>query len=375
MKKQMISVLLTLALVFSLSSPLLSRPLAASGIYFTAVNDTLCPLNDATMPFWSGGNLYVPSVVFSSYDLGLSYVRDTPGQTALLYNRWKVLEFDLAKGGANNKIDTYYSADAAVRQGTVYFPLAFVCSYFGLNYSIVEGKLAPMVRVKSDAVVLSDTQFADAAATLMSSRYTSYQQSKKKPQPKPKPEEKEPDVEPLPQEEPSDKTVARVYLSVRADGSGVPAMLDELDRYGYKATFFFTPQELEQQEDLLRRITATGHRVGLIATEENAENALARGNASLRRITGTTTHMVLNESGAALPGSYVAYRPTLKSEDQSGSAANRAKRIVRKIQGSRGTVQLMMGSSAEDAGAFRTVCAALHEKHHTVRAVNEVVCG
>ena len=78
MKRRIWSILLALALSLSLGAPFLAvRPLAAGSVYFTAINDSLCPLNDSTMPFWSGGNLYLPSSVFSSYDLGLSYVRDT----------------------------------------------------------------------------------------------------------------------------------------------------------------------------------------------------------------------------------------------------------------------------------------------------------
>ena len=107
MKRRICSLLLTVAVVFSLGMPLLSaRSEAAGSVYFTAVNEQLCPLNDETMPFWSGGNLYVPSTVFSSYDLDVSYVRDTSAQTAILYTSQRVLEFDLVGGGANNKTGT-----------------------------------------------------------------------------------------------------------------------------------------------------------------------------------------------------------------------------------------------------------------------------
>ena len=52
MKRRIWSILLALALSLSLGAPLLAaRPLAAGNVYFTAVNDSLCPLNDSTMPF------------------------------------------------------------------------------------------------------------------------------------------------------------------------------------------------------------------------------------------------------------------------------------------------------------------------------------
>ena len=149
-KRRVTGLLLAAVLVFTLGVPLWAeRPLAAESVYFTAVNENVCPLNDETMPFWSGGTLYVPSPVLSSYDLGLSYVRDTSAQTAILYNSRKVLEFDLTGGGANNKMGTYYSASAISRRGYVYFPLSFVCNYFGLSYSVVDTVWAPLVRLRS----------------------------------------------------------------------------------------------------------------------------------------------------------------------------------------------------------------------------------
>ena len=41
---------------------------------------------------------------------------------------------ELARGGANNKLGTYYSASAIARHGSVYFPLSFVSSFFSFNY-------------------------------------------------------------------------------------------------------------------------------------------------------------------------------------------------------------------------------------------------
>ena len=67
MKRRIWSILLALALSLSLGAPLLAaRPLAAGNVYFTAVNDSLCPLNDSTMPslVWRK-SLYLPSSVFS----------------------------------------------------------------------------------------------------------------------------------------------------------------------------------------------------------------------------------------------------------------------------------------------------------------------
>ena len=377
MKRRIWSILLALALSLSLGAPFLAvRPLAAGSVYFTAINDSLCPLNDSTMPFWSGGNLYLPSSVFSSYDLGLSYVRDTSAQTAILYSSNKVLEFDLARGGANNKLGTYYSASAVSRHGSVYFPLSFVSSFFSLNYSVLDTALAPMVRVRSDTAVLSDSQFIDAATTLMASRYNAYEQSKK-PTPTPKPDN-EPNTDPIvpdpPQE--TEEEISKTTARIRADDAqNTSAILNTLDRYGYKATFFFSPAELDGQDDLLRRIVASGHRLALELN--NADTVgLQAGNKQLRRCTGTVTRMVLtNSADAARSAGYTVYTPSLSGQSLGATASVQAQRITRRIESASGSVKLLMDGDSIGASALSTLCNTWSSGGYTVRAVTETACS
>ena len=357
--------------------------MAAESIYFTAVNENVCPLNDETMPFWSGGNLYVPSTVLSAYDLGVSYVRDTSAQTAILYNTRKVLEFDLANGGANNKLGTYYSATAISRRGYIYFPVSFVCSYFSLNYSVVDTAWAPLVRLRSDSAVLSDSQFVDAATSLLASRYRTYEQGKKNtgtvtPATPTKPDTNHPEpTEPAQpaEEEPGSKAAARVLLAVRAGSDeNVTAMLNTLDRYGYKATFFYYPNMLSGRDDLLRRIVSSGHRIGLIQTGEGDE--LRGANEQLRRSTGTVTRMVLSSQKETVQAAgYTVYTPTLQAENLGSTASGRASRVMDRIGKSKGTVKVLLGGDDTTASALNTICAELRSGQHTVRAVNETACG
>ena len=62
MRRKLAALLLCLLLVFQLS-PVPSG--AAETVYFTAVNKNVLTLSDDTMPFWSGGYLYVPSTIFT----------------------------------------------------------------------------------------------------------------------------------------------------------------------------------------------------------------------------------------------------------------------------------------------------------------------
>ena len=383
MKRRAAGFLMALVMLLTVGTPLLTaRPMAADNIYFTAVNDNLCPLNDETMPFWSGGNLYVASTVFSSYDLGLSYARDTSAQTAVLYNRNKVLEFDLANGGANNKLGTYYSARAISKGGYVFFPLAFVCSYFGLSYSLRDTSWIPLVRVCGSAI-LSDSQFIDAASTLMASRYYAYRQSKNPGTNTPADSDNEGgDTPNLPQpeeetEQEDNKDTARVLLAIRAgDDASLVSMLNTLDRYGYQATIFFDPASLQGRDDLLRRIVASGHRIGLIQSAGADVSALEEGNGRLRQCTGTTTRMVLSSyQTTAHSAGYAVYEPTLSAQTMGSTASSRASRIFSAIESRSGTVKLLLGGDETTAEALPTLCRRLNQKDYTVRSVNETACS
>ena len=67
--------LLTLALCVGLFLPL---PVSAADLYFTAINERIEYLTSDTMPFWSGGTLYVPYTLFdknlnsTQTDLGIT---------------------------------------------------------------------------------------------------------------------------------------------------------------------------------------------------------------------------------------------------------------------------------------------------------------
>ena len=238
----------------------------------------------------------------------------------------------------------------------------------------------PMVRVRSDTAVLSDSQFIDAATTLMASRYNAYEQSKK-PTPTPKPDNEtntDPIVPDPPQEteEEISKTTARILLGIRADDAqNTSAILNTLDRYGYKATFFFSPAELDGQDDLLRRIVASGHRLALELN--NADTVgLQAGNKQLRRCTGTVTRMVLtNSADAARSAGYTVYTPSLSGQSLGTTASVQAQRITRRIESASGSVKLLMDGDSIGASALSTLCNTWSSGGYTVRAVTETACS
>ena len=60
--KRLLCLLLTVLMLCSLVP---ETTFADTTVYFTAVNDQLLSLSDDTMPFWSGGRLYLSSTAIS----------------------------------------------------------------------------------------------------------------------------------------------------------------------------------------------------------------------------------------------------------------------------------------------------------------------
>ena len=95
---------------------------AAKSVYFTAINDNIMPLTDATMPFWSGGFLYISGSVFTGYlreSIGVSYTYNSSKQIAALYavgKSNKSLVFDLATGQTQDRLGTLYANRPAIKR-------------------------------------------------------------------------------------------------------------------------------------------------------------------------------------------------------------------------------------------------------------------
>lgn len=166
-----------LALLLALALLPTAGEAVLSDVYFTAINEQLLDLSSDTMPFWSGGMLYVPSRVFTETDLGVSYVRNNTMGLVMLYTNRVDLRFDLEAQTAYDKRGNVYSGHAIERGGTVFFPLDLVCRYFGLTWSYSQTDTVPLVRIKSASGILDDPSFIDAAATQMASRYAAYEKS------------------------------------------------------------------------------------------------------------------------------------------------------------------------------------------------------
>ena len=298
------ALVLCLLLVFQIAVP--PRAEAANYVYFVAAGENVLPLSDATMPFWSGGYLYIASSIFTGTTreaLDIRYVRSDKQKTVVLYNSSgsRILCFEWEKNYAYDIDGNIYYPGAVRRNGEVYVPASLVAQFFGLQYSVnkvdsmvngqqIQGDLA---WIRKPGNVLTDQYFMDAASYAIASRYEAYLK-----------EQKQQDTSTpgdTPQEPAGvDMEGKRIYLCMTA-GDNTASLLDALDRYGVQAAFFCTPEFMERQGDLLRRMTATGQTIAILADAgdktRTVEEQLEAGNQALERATCGRTRLVRLENG------------------------------------------------------------------------------
>lgn len=340
---------LLLALLLCLG-PLSSVPAHAVGeVYFTALNDSILPLTWDTMPGWSGGVLYAPYTVFDSnttgINLSLNCSYDRGSGLVTVYNLQRMIVFDLAEGNCYDpNTGTFYQAKSVVMNGKPYLPVSTVCSLFGLSYSYLSTDYGYLVRIKSASTVLSDDRFIDAASSQMSRRLREYNQSLS-PAPSPEPGDQgssqvedgthsQTPSQPETPEVPTSHT--RFFMGIScSDGAYAAQMADALDSAGATAVFFFTPQQLTAQGDLVRRLISTGHSVGLLVEGETSravESSLAEGTQALTAVAQTPLRIVLCSAGASSAVSRLGYAVWDTSCTLSPSSSTSARSLALRAQ-------------------------------------------
>ena len=298
-KRPVLPLVLAVILAVGMFQPM---PAAAANLYFTGINDSVAPLTSSSMPYWSGGTLYVPYTVFDAnqngvgVSLGLYTSYNHRSHIVTIFNLKQMLVFDLERGTCRDDMTgAAYDARAVMRYGKPYVPLYVVCSVFGLEYSynqlsyISQGYL---VRIKSADAVLDDGLFIDRARELINNRLRDYTQSLS-------PAETTPTIPVSPSEPPEvDGGNVATYLAFRCESAdGLSAILNTLDGTGQYALFFLAPQVIEEEGGLVRRILGTGHSVGILAWEGEKE-ALSRGRLALEELAHTRTTLAYVPDGA-----------------------------------------------------------------------------
>jgi len=353
-----------------------SHAINAGDVYFTSVNDVLRPLTMDTMPTWVDGRLYVPASVFDSsvtgVDLGLYFRQNN--NTVTLYSLRQMLVFDLNRGIAYDQHAGESLPTRAVnRNGRIYLPVETVCNFFALEDSYNYTQYGYLVRIKNASARHNDAAFIDNAATTMSNSLQELlrsQQSSDSPTPpagidQPTPPPAGPDDTP--------KSHAQVYLAFRCQSAqGFPQILDQLDSYGLQAIFFFDPELLALQDDLVRRIIGSGHSIGLLAEGSNPDESrllLSQGNELLAHIahTAATAALVPADQQVTLAEEgWACWRETMNTQPrETERASSYAQRILTAI-GTRRTVRLTLDDSAQTARVLPSLLQQLENNEHRV---------
>ena len=132
--------LCTLLLLTLLLGPCPSANAAADGsdIIFLALNDSMpYTLSASTMPYWSGGQLYVHSSTFDITSINLSASYNASNMTLLLYSGTgrRSLTFYLAEGYVQTQSGATEEVTAAMRGDQVFLEYFGAGDHDGLRWT------------------------------------------------------------------------------------------------------------------------------------------------------------------------------------------------------------------------------------------------
>lgn len=347
---------------------------AAGTVVFTAVNDTLLPLADETMPFSAGGVLYVASMAFDGTDLGIFYSRSRDKNTAVLYKKRSVIIFDLAAGTIETNSGESFSGAAIVRGDVVFLPVDVMCRYFGFEYSYTRVSYGYLLRIKSDTVVLSDDVFIDAATAPMAQRYNRYGNT-------PEQAEAAPEAPPAPPPPAPDTTQRTAYLVVASTDPEKTAPL--LERFsGGCVTCLFAPDGFDGADELLRRLASGEGTIALRADAsagaESAVEQIEAGNRALWAAANTKTRLVWLDGASdetarrVAAAGYCPIRGALNLGGSGMSASRMSARILAAADARRGSCCVFLGADAEITGNLGALLNSLSEGRCTLARLNEV---
>ena len=371
-------------------------------VCFTALNNTLLELNDATMPFWSSGSLYIPSTALDreQRELGIFYNRASDQNTIVLYRGRTALFCDLSsRTYSDNNENAVRGNPPVTRGGILFFPLDLLCQYFDLSFTYTKTTHGYLARItSSDAQALSDSMFLDAATAPMEQRYSRYMQAKiPQPAPEPVPEPSgtveggssappptvptpsaPPDEEPVPELE-TERSVY-VALSIQNEASG-SALLDACE--GVPVASLFTQEALVRSGGLLRRLASEGQTIALrVDTSGGPQDTLERiasANHVLWAAANVKTRFVRLDNASEETRRAVqnaGYCPMLFSlilDGASGLAQNAVTRMISAADAGGGSCHVFLDADMLSAQELEQLFSELQESHCTLLRYTELL--
>lgn len=300
--KRLLCIMLVIALVLC-AVPVVGG-VAGNGIIFLAVNDSIpITLSADTMPFYSGGTLYVPYTLFDVTALGVTASYNVLNMTLTLSDSSRRIVFDLENGTSADSSNSGASWSTISKSSIVFVPAEYCAGFFGIGVSMLTSLGGySVVRFTTGDQVYDDSYFIEKADSLIETRAAQYFNNTASLSPSPQvtvsasaspsasasatpsatvtsepsaqtptSEEETPDASDEPEEPdetegPEEEEEAEpqdVYL-VYYNAEGMEAMAETLEAQGMTGAFFLTQEELSAHPTLLSRLFAGGHAVGLL---------------------------------------------------------------------------------------------------------------
>lgn len=383
--------LIALAVAICIATALLAAPTSASGEVFVAAGNTVLPLSSA-MPVYSGGAWYIDYQCFTKGGLNVSSSYSAADGTLVLYTWDTTLVFDVNSAMAYTTADkTKYKQWTFVSSGTVYVPAQFTAQTLGLEYYYFPE--LPLIRIKkSDSI--PNNMFIYIAQEKIPDLIDAYNMNKK-PQNGSTSGQGTGNGASGGGNDSSESETGRksIHLTFNiSDGKNLGKIIDLLQKYNYKATFFVRGSVVRNNADALRRAVVTGHNLGTLSENGNADfsgtvqamiSALDAANENLFEATRTKTRLVRVPSGS---GSVLSkekrnalaengYRiwdynvnPAASLKSYSSSSLYRS--AVNLLSRRNGRTVLVMDDSDASVGALSRILAYISAESYAVRQIS-----
>ncbi len=329
MKRRILSLLLAAVLLMGL----FSFSAGAADIIIVAINDTVpFAINEAAMPFYSSGQLYLPYSVFNNAALGVVPSYDSAKRTLTLSDTSSKLTFFLDDGTVVDGAGTESRIPAQIRYGIIFVPADYTMEQFGIGLSyLTSGEGYPVVRLKTGVEVYSDSLFIEKAENLINYRLEQYVPSTDDPvippvNTDPPVTDPDPDTGTEPDDPPEDDPILPdpVILNyVYAICGATEELLERMDNTTLRACFLFTEAQIRSTPELARHIIGCGYSFGLdLRGAEDPLNAAGQANEALDAICSTRTALVLCDPEARetlLKAGFFAYSPVEMPPEEGAS--------------------------------------------------------
>lgn len=380
-KKSVLAFFCAAVLILGLGLP--GAQAADGEIIFLALNDQMyTPFTPETMPISVGNIYYVPYTTFDSNiaPVNLGTIVSYRDNVVSLFNKQRLLKFDLNAGTCEDRDGNRGYTKAIVRGGIIYLPLRSVCAYFELDYSQIATAYGPLLRIKTAAVELDDDRFRDAAETTTIPYQYKIILSLLNPAPSTTasavPSSPAPSISPSSQPGEPDKSGVRVCIAFRhTNGTGLRQIINTLKSSSVTALVLFPPDAVYENAALIRQIVGIGSAVGFTIPGGPAEDAaavLAEGNRQLELVAHSNTRTVLIENSdadtaAVLKADGWSLWQENVSVSPAGTASAYASALLEKAQSRRTVARITLADDTHAAAALPRLLQGLQEQKYSIR--------